>query len=247
MSLVEEVLSQETMRDQLRNVLTLETYQLIEHEYQHQWRRRNQDLRLAIAKVQDQLNSSAPDLKEAEKQLESIRNISDDVLKRSASTLNLQRLPRDLNKWIAGLVLEWNEEYSDRFDVKAEFVPANLPQSLVLESRPVVLKWIIRELLYNAGKAEGSVAKLRRSIRLHLQLSDDLHFCHITVSNSVRINKDVLALIKAGRPVVLTDRESKGIEIARREASALLNGRLELPADNDDRTNFRLVVPCVCV
>ena len=178
-------------------------------------------------------------------QIDAIIGSNSEVIERARHGIRPQVLETRLDEWLRKVVQQWNSENSHLFGVEcntAEIEP--LEHSDMIETRPVVLKWIVRELLQNAGKAERFVEPpARRYLKVIARYDAVRRRYLITILNGARIPPELLRQLRQERPLGRSDRSGQGIQIVRREVKTLLCGDLVLPEADDTHTAFTLSIP----
>jgi hypothetical protein len=236
----------QAMKTRLANSLSLGDYEMIEAEYSHQWNKRIRAIRNNAQYALDALERGGAPADELRAQLENrlafIRNTSTEGLERlSFSSKVTKEETIQLRPWLADLVMHWNMLNSSSEIPCA--LDLQMPADAALSTRPVILQWILHELLGNALDAEMRLRAESRRIELRAAHHSHQREFEIAISNTARLPRDVLEAIRSNSPIDRPNSSGRGIWIAAGQVQALLGGTLTSPDPQDARTTFTLTLP----
>jgi two-component sensor histidine kinase len=230
------------MRGQLANSLRLEDYELIEAEHTHQWNRRMRVIRNNAQWAIESL-THAVGVAEAADALKHLDRISVEAAQ-AQSRLVYGRFKQieavKIGTWVAECVKDWRSLHGD---IDRVAVSAGGAAGSEIATRPIVLRWILYELLTNAEEAESGSPYARISVEIQSDpLSGD---ALITIENPTPLPRLTLEALRDKTPQV-NPRDigrGRGLWIVARQVPTLLGGNLELPASDTPTTRFTLRLP----
>lgn len=230
------------LRGQLANSLRVEDYELIEAEQTHQWNRRMRVIRNNAQWAIESL-THATGVAEAADALKHLDRIAVEAAQ-AQSRLIYRRFkqiePVELGAWVRECVKDWRSMHGevDRIDLLPVTAAA-----LEISTRPVVLRWILYELLTNAAEAESGNPHARISIDIGRDpLSGD---ALLTIDNPTPLPRPTLDALNDKTPMA-SPRDvgrGRGLWIVARQVPTLLGGILELPKPAIQSTRFTLRLP----
>ena len=245
----------EVLREEVATSLKIQDYALIENEYAHQWNKRIRKMRNFARHALEALDEPSDTmLADVRERLERIESVSDEALERlrfNSKFYDTETIP--LKIWLDELVQNWNLLHS-RDGISCEYKPA-IQDSDTLTTRPILLDWILRELLTNAQEAEADNEHGRIvlvvSPRSEAKLAPDadqveprkVDAYEISIYNPTPVPKHVLQALTSDNPVERPNRSGHGIWIARGQVRVLLGGKLLLPAPDAPDTVIKVIVP----
>ncbi|MEO6062741.1 MAG: ATP-binding protein [Thermoflexales bacterium] len=230
------------LRGQLANSLRVEDYELIEAEQTHQWNRRMRVIRNQAQWAIESLTHSLG-VAEAADALKHLDRITQEAAQ-AQSRLIYGRFKQidslKLGLWVEECVKDWRSLHGDVDRVDASTIDAS---DLLIATRPIVLRWILYELLTNAEEAESGNSHARISIEIRSDpLSGD---ALITVENPTPLPRQTLDAMRGKTPQA-SPRDvgrGRGLWIVARQVPTLLGGNLELPEPDSTTTRFTLRLP----
>lgn len=230
------------LRGQLANSLRLEDYELIEAEHTHQWNRRMRVIRNNAQWAIESLTHAAG-VAEAADALKHLDRISVEAAQ-AQSRLVYGRFKQietvKIGTWVAECVKDWRSLHGDIDRVDVAAVAAAESE---IATRPIVLRWILYELLTNAEEAESGSPYARISVEIQPDpLSGD---ALITIENPTPLPRLTLEALRDKTPQA-NPRDigrGRGLWIVARQVPTLLGGNLELPASDTPTTRFTLRLP----
>lgn len=228
-------------RTDLADSLKIGDYELIEAEQTHQWNRRLRIIRTNTAWAISALNKipGEPEVAGALSQLERVTQEAEQAQQRLAYGTFKAVQAIDLSTWLPEVVADWRSVNDDCTCLGPVVVGSN---PMPIKTRPVVLRWILNELLHNAKEAEAYNPIGRISVAASLARNGD---SVIHVDNTTPLPPAVLAALR--EPELLVSRRGegrgRGLWIASRQIRVLLSGEFVLPASGERRTRFTLRLP----
>ena len=245
----------EVLREEVATSLKIQDYALIENEYAHQWNKRIRKMRNFARHALEALDEHGETmLADVRERLERIESVSDEALERlrfNSKFYDSETIP--LKIWLDELVQNWNLLHS-RDGISCEYKPA-IHDTDTLTTRPILLDWILRELLTNAQEAEADNRHARIvlvvSPRTETHLGSDVDLMdqskvdayEISIYNPTPVPQHVLQALTSDNPVERPNRSGHGIWIARGQVRVLLGGRLLLPGLDAPDTVIKVIVP----
>ncbi len=230
------------LQAQLANSLRLEDYELIEAEQTHQWNRRLRAIRNSAHWAMEMLKP-ATGQKEVAEALEQL----DDLDKEAGEAQDRLIYGRfkhveqiQIGDWIRERVVDWQSIHRNAERVQVAVASgANQP----VLTRPVVLRWILHELLTNAEEAERRSPTPR--ILIEVNADPMTHDALVTVENATPLPRATLdTLANKTPPLNLVDiGRGRGLWIGVRQVRTLLGGMLEFPESGAKSARITLRLP----
>jgi hypothetical protein len=230
------------LRGQLANSLRVEDYELIEAEQTHQWNRRMRVIRNNAQWAIESLThaTGVAEVADAMKHLDRISNEAAQAQSRLIYRRFKQIDRVELGAWVKESVKDWRSMHGDvdRVDIS----PAT-GVALEIATRPVVLRWILYELLTNAEEAESGNPHARIAVDIGRDpLSGD---ALLTIENPTPLPRPTLDALNDKTPMAgpRDVGRGRGLWIVARQVPTLLGGILELPKPAVQSTRFTLRLP----
>ena len=248
----------EVLREEVATSLKIQDYALIENEYAHQWNKRIRKMRNfarhALEALDEGGDTPTPTTTEAVRErLQRIEQVSDEALERlrfNSKFYETETVP--LKQWLDETVQNWNLLHG-RDGIDCEYKPA-VQDSDTLTTRPILLDWILRELLTNAQQAESG----NKNGRIVLVVrpwhegsanasapAEPADAYEISIYNPTPIPRHILQALASDNPLERPNRSGHGIWIARGQVRVLLGGKLLLPPADAPDTVIKVIVPKV--
>lgn len=230
------------LRGQLANSLRVEDYELIEAEQTHQWNRRMRVIRNQAQWAIESL-THALGVAEAAEALKHLDRIAQEAAQ-AQSRLIYGRFKQiesvKIGSWVEECVKDWRSLHGDIDRVDVSTIDAS---ELFIATRPIVLRWILYELLTNAEEAESgnTHARISVEIRCHPLSGDAL----VTIENPTPLPRQTLDAIRDRSPQA-SPRDigrGRGLWIVARQVPTLLGGMLDVPDAVTPSTRFTLRLP----
>jgi hypothetical protein len=230
------------LRGQLANSLRVEDYELIEAEQTHQWNRRMRVIRNNAQWAIESLTHAAG-VAEAAEALKHLDRIANEAAQ-AQSRLIYRRFKQidviALGPWVSECVKDWRSMHGEVARVDVSQLTAI---GLEIATRPVVLRWILYELLTNAEEAESGNLHAHISVEVSRDpLSGD---AMLAIENPTPLPRLTLDALNDKTPMS-SPRDvgrGRGLWIVTRQVPTLLGGILELPEPADPSTRFTLRLP----
>lgn len=231
------------IREELYRSLTLDAYETIEDEYSHQYSRIMREIGNNIYLTKKEIN-----LLENSYKLTNIMKHLNEAARWSTSGLKIINENREvkyighihLESWLISFVDKWNKLNYYGYDLHCE-IDMSLSPNRLLETREVILRWLLQELLRNANKAEEKLPKHSR--KCILRAKDIPGGVEIGIVNNAKFDKQDLQLLKSGMAIKRDDGTGRGLWIALGQVKSILGGKLILPAITDNETYIALHLP----
>jgi hypothetical protein len=238
----------EMMRTQLESSLRVEDYAAIEHEYTHQWNKRvrtmRQNARFALEALDEAGASPDADTLAALRQrLEKIVQAGTEGLERMGVAEYLRGSQRiALKSWLKAYVERWNLLDAGDGHVACT-LESNLGNDQSLTTRPVILTWILNELLLNAREAERTLPAADRALVIAAGFNPARREFEISVMNNKLLPREELEAIRNRSPLQRDNKSGRGVWIVGGQVRNLLGGVLQLPDPEDKLTRFTIALP----
>ncbi len=237
------------MRQQLESSLSVDDYAMIEAEYTHQWNKRIRTMRRNAQYARELLGAATSGLDVAQMEklrgfLQKIERTGEEAIDRMGAVEYLRRSEQvPVKRWLQDYVERWNLLYAPENDaLKCEFHSA-LDDSHSVTTRPIILTWILHELLQNARDAEMSLPPDGRRLAIEAGYDRIQRAYEISVTNNKTLPREELDAIRNRSPIGRTNKSGRGIWIAGGQVQSLLGGTLILPGPEDTTTKFTLFLP----
>jgi hypothetical protein len=238
----EKLREHKAMQQRLDNSLTLDAYEMIEAEYNHQWSKRARAIRnhahWALQAI-DMLPPS-PEVQAVREHLQVIEQTSLEALSQVIHGIQVQRIR--LSEWLRNVIDQWNLESKLHMGLPCTGA-VEIDDTAEVETRPVVLRWVIRELLNNADAAERRAAACAGSLNMNAQYDAAQRLYVISIRNATRVPTHELALMRTEKMINSSSGSGRGVLISRGQVQRLLGGQLLLPVPEDEHTVFTVCIP----
>jgi hypothetical protein len=234
------------MKEQLANSLKIEDYELIEAEYAHQWNKRIRTIRnnakWALEELQLAGEAALPKVQErlsliAERGAEALERLKFNSKVKESEELVLK-------PWLEGVVKRWNMLNSE--NVIECIFETTLSDGDIIRTRPIILNWILNELMTNAKEAEQRAQKKGQRIRVTASYNVASREYEINISNPTPMPRPTLQAVRSRTPLDRPNGSARGsgrgIWIASGQVQALLGGELRVPELGDTETTFTLAL-----
>jgi hypothetical protein len=149
-----------------------------------------------------------------------------------------------LKPWLGSVVKRWNMLNSE--GAIACMFETSLSETDTIRTRPIILNWILNELMTNAKEAEQRAQAKGKRIRVRASYNAQSREYEISIGNPTPMPRTTLLAVRSGTPL---DRPNgsprgsgRGIWIASGQVQALLGGELRLPELSDTETVFTLAL-----
>jgi hypothetical protein len=234
------------MKEQLANSLKVEDYELIEAEYAHQWNKRIRAIRnnakFALEDLEMAGEAALPRVKDRLSAIEQKGSEALERLKFNSKVKESEELA--LKPWLESVVKRWNMLNSE--GAIACMFETSLSETDTIRTRPIILNWILNELMTNAKEAEQRAQAKGKRIRVRASYNAQSREYEISIGNPTPMPRTTLLAVRSGTPL---DRPNgsprgsgRGIWIASGQVQALLGGELRLPELSDTETVFTLAL-----
>jgi GAF domain-containing protein len=242
-------LERERMQTQLASSLRVDDYAMIEAEFTHQWNKRvramtqyaqyaREDLEEARARMPDDIAGDLLD------HLRKIERYGKEGIDRMGAREYLREREREpAKKWLSDYVASWNLLNGNPDSISCAFDGSRLSDSQTVETRPVILRWLLHELLINARAADEHLPKDKRKLQLSAMFNAERRELEISVSNNRPVPPEELARIRQGVPLIRGNNSGRGVWILGGQVRNLLGGSLVVPNPEDTGTRFAIVLP----
>ena len=237
----------QVMREQLATSLRIEDYALIEAEQTHQWQSKFRSVKnnaqWALDDLQTMFDHSPSDERATHtlERLQRILTISGEGEKRLVLGSIKTVEPIVLKTWVQAYVDEWNMLHRLGDGVQCQ-VETDIPDGTTIRTRPVILRWIINELLNNANEAER-MSEQPGPVILSTHMLEATHEIELTFSNPTPIPPEVLGVLSSKHPVQQRDSRGRGVWIVGQQVTNLLGGKFDVPRPPDTSTRFIITLP----
>jgi hypothetical protein len=234
------------MKEQLANSLKIEDYELIEAEYAHQWNKRIRAIRnnakFALEDLKASGDAAWPGVVERLTAIEQKGSEALERLKFNSKVKESEELT--LKTWLADVVKRWNMLNGDG-GIECSF-EATLSDEDKIRTRPIILNWILNELLTNAKEAEQRAHTKGQRICVTAGFNAATREYEINISNPTPMPRATLQVVRSGTPLDRPNGSARGsgrgIWIASGQVAALLGGELRLPEMSDTETTFTVAL-----
>jgi signal transduction histidine kinase len=234
------------MKEQLANSLKIEDYELIEAEYAHQWNKRIRAIRnnakFALEDLKTSGQAALPGVVERLTVIEQKGSEALERLKFNSKVKESEELT--LKTWLADVVKRWNMLNSDG-GIECSF-EATLSDEDKIRTRPIILNWILNELMTNAKEAEQRAHTKGQRIRVTAGFNAATREYEINICNPTPMPRATLQAVRSGTPLDRPNGSARGsgrgIWIASGQVAALLGGELRLPEMSDTETTFTVAL-----
>ena len=241
-----ELQERQVLKEQVANSLKVEDYELIEAEYSHQWNKRIRQIRdYAKWSLEDLGNKGPSALPEVLDWLKHIEQLSREAIERLRFTSKINHAEAVMLKpWLTSRVNNWNMLNSKRGMQYFCNLEESVDDETELMTRPIILEWILNELMTNALEAELNAGNEHKTLFLNARVNERGEY-EVRLSNPTPMPRAVLQAVLSGNPLERPNKRGRGIWIAAGQVQALLGGTLRFPKLEDEDTTFTLVLPRV--